>query len=341
MAELAEPRGNTIPLTITFQAEGAFVLTTFPAGKIPVGSRINSINGIPIEEIEEKLFGYFPADGLTNMGIRRSRAGTMLPIIFPKLVGEFDDYLVSYQAPAENKHTKMSLPAFDQKTVWDAIMAAENQDPFTVEYSEQTSTATIKIKTFHFGGENENCTRFLAEAFSKIKQDNYQNLILDLRSNTGGDPVLAARLFSYLAHKPEVYFAECEGYDQLREPIELAEDHFGGNIYTIIDGGGFSTTGHIVALIKYHQIGTIIGSELGCTFTCNDSAVNVVLKNTGNVARIARATYVVAVEDMRADRGVLPDLPVAFSVTDLVDGIDTEIEFTMDLIQQSVTQGMK
>lgn len=86
-------------------------------------------------------------------------------------------------------------------------------------------------------------------------------------------------------------------------------------------------------MIKYHGIGTIIGSELGCTYTCNGSAVSVVLKNTGNTARVAHAIYAVAVEGMEADRDVLPDHHVDFLATDLANGMDSEMEFTFDLIR--------
>jgi hypothetical protein len=148
-------------------------------------------------------------------------------------------------------------------------------------------------------------------------------------------------LFSYIAHKPEKYFETCNGYQELLEPIELAENHFDGQIYTLIDGGGFSTAGHIVALIKYHKIGKIIGSEHGCTFTCNDNSTQIYLKNTGHLANIARSTFAVAVDGMRADQGVMPDLPVAFSVANFINGVDTEMEFALGLIQPPVSNGPK
>ncbi len=89
-----------------------------------------------------------------------------------------------------------------------------------------------------------------------------------------------------------------------------------------------------MALIKYHKIGTLVGSELGCTYTCNDNSVSTFLKHTGNVARVARATFAVAVKDMKADQGVLPDHPVGFSVEDLVNGVDSEMEFVFGLIRR-------
>lgn len=212
-------------------------------------------------------------------------------------------------------------------------MEANNQNPYTVKYRDYSKTAIVKIKTFYFGGALDPFTEFLEEVFSKIKKDGIENLILDLRDNGGGDPVLAARLFAYIAHKPEIYFEECDGYGQLKSPVALAENHFSGNVFTLINGGGFSTAGHIVALINYHKIGTIVGSELGCTYTCNDNAVSIVMEHTGNLARVARSVFAVAVDGMEADQGVMPDYPVGFSVEDLVDGVDSRMEFVLGLIR--------
>jgi len=335
MDDLGNPKGNTIPLTMTFQKEGAFVLSTYPAGQIPHGSKLLSINGIGVAEIEKILLGYFPADGLKNLGTKRSRAGMMITLLYPKLIEEAEDYRISYLALGARKVSDIQLMAFDTKSIWDDVMAENKQDPFMVEYREDSKTAIIKIKTFYFGGNNDPYNAFLDEVFSRIKKDKIENLILDLRNNSGGDPELAARLWSFIAREAVKYFEECEGYEKLLEPVELSDNHFSGNMYTLINGGGFSTAGHLVALIKYHKIGTIVGSELGCTFTCNDAAVNTVLKNTGNVARIARATFAVAVKDMKADQGVLPDYPVDFSVEDLVSGEDSELDLVFDLIHEA------
>jgi hypothetical protein len=331
--DFSKPKtGNTIPLAITFQKEGAFVLSTFPAEQIPVGSRIASINGLSINEIEKVLFNYFPADGKKNIGIKRSRTGLLLSDIYPKLLGESEEYLISYTTPSSDVAVSKTLKAFDKKSIWDGVMADLQQSPYSVEYKPEINAAIIKIKTFWFNGDTEKFTAFLAETFGKIKEDNIEHLILDLRANGGGDPNLAALLFSYITHKPEVYFAIPSGYENLAEPVQLAENHFSKNIYTLIDNGGFSTAGHIVALLKYHKIGTLIGSELGCTYTCNDNSISVVLKNTGNIARVARNVFAVAVEGMKADRGVLPDHPVAFSVDDLINGVDSEMEYARKLI---------
>ncbi|MCP4290787.1 MAG: hypothetical protein GY780_03010 [bacterium] len=335
IADLNEPKGLTLPLTMTFQEEGAFVLATYPAEQIPLGSKVESINGIPMEEIEKLLFSYFPADGLKNLAIKRARTGTMLALIYPKLVEDTEDFLISYSAPESGQSSSVSLKAFDKKTIWDAEKEAQSRNPFTVEYRAEAKTAIVRIKSFYFGGELDPFTNFLGVVFNKIKIEEIENLVLDLRDNSGGDPILAARLFAYIAPRPVVYFEVCDGYETLKSPVELKENNFSGNIYTIINGAGFSTAGHIVSLIKYHKIGTTIGSELGCTYTCNDSAVNVVLEHTGNLARIARATYAVAVKDMKADQGVQPDHQVDFSVDDLINGVDSEMEFTFDLIRQA------
>jgi C-terminal processing protease CtpA/Prc len=258
----------------------------------------------------------------------------MFELIYPKLFIHTNKYKIKYQPYGSEEIVEIEMDAFDTKTIWMPKMMTQN--PFQVEYREDLNAAIIKLKTFFFGGNNDAYYAFLENTFAKIKEEKIQNIILDLRANGGGDPMAAARLFSFITPKPVKYFKDnySEGYEKLTRPVELPENHFNGNIYTIIDGGGASTTGHIVSLIKYHKIGVIVGSELGSTYTCNDACVYTSLRHTRLTAKIARSTFTTAVENMKADQGVLPDYPIGFSVDNLVNGIDTEMKFIFEMINK-------
>ncbi len=332
MSYIANPEGKTIPLDIKIDQDDIYILSTFPEGLIPSGSKLLAINNRSSKEIIAKLMDYVSVDGLNNLSAKKFGAEKMFGMIYPKFFTPTNNYKIHYQLPFCETTEEIILESYSIKEIWMPKMSIKN--PFSYKYREDLNALILTIKSFYFNGNNDEFYTFLEEAFAKAKNEKIENIILDLRGNGGGDPLAAGRLFSYLIPKPLKYFSDVfsDKYAKLATSIKLAANHFDGELYTLIDGGGFSTTGHFVSLLKYLQIGKIIGSELGSTFTCNDNCIYVTLKNTGYLAKIARSTFSTAVEGMRADQGVLPDVHVAFSIKDYVDGVDSEIETIKKMI---------
>jgi len=145
-----------------------------------------------------------------------------------------------------------------------------NHPELGFEVIEERSTAIMTIQTFIYYDRVPMFKEFLESCFQEIHEKKIANLILDLRGNDGGDPFCAVPLFSYLENESVPYFAEPYGkYSSLAEQIPLAENHFTGNLFTLIDGRCFSTNGHFCSLLKYHKIGKFIGTEGGATYKCN------------------------------------------------------------------------
>ena len=163
-----------------------------------------------------------------------------------------------------------------------------------------------------------------------------KTLIVDLRGNSGGDPYCANYLLSYLAKKPFKYFdKKYEGYGILNQPTTISKNHFSGKLYTLIDGGGFSTTGHLGALLKYHKIGTLVGVETGASYECHDNTKIVKLENTGLQLYIPTQTYTVAVKGMSMGKAIIPDIPVKIKVSDLLKKEDSIKKLLFDLIKKN------
>ena len=91
------------------------------------------------------------------------------------------------------------------------------------------------------------------------------------------------------------------------QPVKPAENNFKGRLFFLIDGHGFSTTGHLCALLKYHKLGTFIGTETGGTYTCNAAGRTIQLKNTRLLLEISRKSFVAAVTGLPKNRGIIPD----------------------------------
>ena len=198
---------------------------------------------------------------------------------------------------------------------------------------EEENIAVLKIPTFSFYDRVEYFTGFVDSSFSEIKNKGINNLILDLRGNDGGDPFCAVPLLSYLEKEPVRYFAKEYGrYAEFAKPIPLAENHFTGNLFTLIDKYCGSTNGHFCALLKYNKIGKFVGEEGGSTYKCNARTEEFLLKNTRMIVNIARETFSAAVEGMDKTKGVNSDYFIEQTYKDFLSETDTVMDFTLDLI---------
>ena len=84
------------------------------------------------------------------------------------------------------------------------------------------------------------------------------------------------------------------------------------------------------------KIGKFIGTEGGATYKCN-AGKNMVthLKNSRIMLYFGRSTFAAAVKDMDKSHGILPDYPVEQTYRDFLDGKDSILKYTLDLIKKS------
>jgi C-terminal processing protease CtpA/Prc len=136
-------------------------------------------------------------------------------------------------------------------------------------------TAVLTISSFNYYEWNNYPVfkSFLDSSMLIINNKKIKNLIIDVRYNRGGSQYPSIYLLQHLMDKPFTYYskAEFEGKtDKIygEEIIYPLENRFKGKVYFLIDGNGNSTTGHFMSLVKVHNLGTIIGEELGSNQFC-------------------------------------------------------------------------
>jgi hypothetical protein len=314
-----------IPLRLVFLNGKAYAWRLYRKIEgIPEGAEILSINGSPIPEILDALKVNISADGY--MDSRKLYKINQSPSFFYGLqFGYPKKFRLVYRLTDRDEPQSFVCDPVDLKTVEDAkaeINTTEfNPLDFTLNLKilEQSDTAVLTIRSFVYYENPEKFNDFIDEAFAKINRLNIKNLLLDLRNNGGGNPFCTSHLFSYLIAEPLPYFAEEYGkYARLASPIPPAEKAFHGRLIVLINGGCFSSTPHLCALLKYHKIGTFVGSEAGGTYTCNGAAREIKLSHTGFIAVVNRRSFAAAVDGFPDDRGILPDHFVMPRIEDLM-----------------------
>jgi C-terminal processing protease CtpA/Prc len=256
-------------------------------------------------------------------------------MFYASVFGFPEKYTVTYRPPGRTTRTTAELRPADLASVRKAVFANFDHPPLTIDFRDDLRTAIMTVKTFVYYDRVAYFREFMERSFREIKDKGIENLVLDLRGNDGGDPFCAVILYSYLEHEPAPYFAEPYGkYAPLAEPVPLPEDHFTGNLYSLLDGRCGSTNGHFSALLKYHGLGTFVGTPSGSTYVCNAGKNSEVrLDRTSLILTLGRSSFAAAVEGMDKSEPIMPDHPVHETYQDFLDGRDAFLEAALRLVK--------
>ncbi len=297
------------------------------SAEVPGGSIILEINGLPATTIVKHLRSITSADAL-NPWFKDAQLTRRFSMFYASYFGFPDKYVVTYALPGRKTSATATLTPATIDAVRKVVFAHFSGPPLRLDIMEEKSTAVMTLETFIYYDKVDYFRHFMDSSFLVIKEKGIRNLILDLRGNGGGDPFCAVILLSYLEKKPVPYFAEPYGrYADLALPVPLAENHFTGNLYTLIDGSCGSTNGHFCALLSYHRIGRFIGTPSGATYKCNAGRqTEFRLDNTQFIITVARSTYSAAVVGMDKRKPIMPDILVADTYKSFLEGRDVIME---------------
>ena len=329
------------PLGLIFSGNKAIAAPSGIISTIPQGSEIISVNKIPVSDIIESTKRLLSSDAKSKTG-KLAVFGNSFPDLFAIQYGNPDRFEVNFIPPGSSKTNMQVIDPVLRKTAWENAPNAtlsgwfSRENELHLEIMKAEKLAVMSIPTFGFYDNQQKFYSFLDSAFEQIQRSAVQTLILDLRNNSGGDPFCAARLLSYLEKKPVPYFALAyQGYATLAKPIPISgKNAFTGTLYVLINGGCFSTTGHLCGLLKYHKRAIFLGEETGGTYECNDDHIRVQTAATHLNLNVARMTFTVAVKGLSRETGIMPDHPAENTIDDVITGQDAVKQIAKKLSQE-------
>lgn len=296
---------------------------------IPPGSEILSINYVPVENILQRLASFIPSEGSVqttkyNELNREFKA-------YLNLLIDTDKYRIEYRDHEGIKKAKLKAVKTANAP---ADPGAEITVPLDFSLDEKFSIGLIRIPSFAVMDMNGYMTK-LDSIFMLLRQDNTENLVVDLRDNPGGHPIFAAQLFSYLSSKDFTYFKRnplVADFEPLYNPMQSNLNYFKGKLYILVNGGCLSTTGHLISLVDYHTDAVFIGEEPGSTYRCNDFSRQFSLPNSGIEANIPGTTFETAIPEEAKLTPFKVDHEISISIQDLIKGTDPYMEKIYSII---------
>lgn len=347
---------RVLPVQLAIFKETLIVTSNTDHPSLPIGTRIQSINGIPESEIIAGIRSITASDGYNITGkdyyLSRSAFFT-IPQYFNFGQNTVD---IVYQEPS-GKVLSDQLRLLPMSAV---NQPQNNPGPLLDFNALDENTGLLRIYTFSGDFLEQNgfdYSEFLESSFQKLQSDGMSNLIIDLRGNGGGDDGYGSKLLSYLSPKNFPYYQSLEvtphysGWGNIKEDKQgkywvtahqdlgshtPAKNRFSGRTYVLIDGGSFSATSEFAAMAQNLGVATFIGEETGggaCGNT-SGSSKRVALKNTGITIRIPQWRYRVAIDaETKCGKGVIPEYGVKDSPLTEQDEI---LDYTTKLIRNEL-----
>ena len=365
-SEYIQKGGKIFPLDFYLDGESVFLSVYHGPIHLPIGGEVLTIDSQNAKEFLIKIARYFPSEGKAySLETIQDKAPMYL------WIEKGDAELLVLQIKAKDataKVYKVKSLSYDEivksagnkgkkanktRSTFAAIYTSKF---YSYYYSSEYNTGLIEFNMFH---NMQQFKKFLKETFTKIRNQNVSNVIIDIRENPGGSSNLGDELLKYLTAKRFRQFEEIHikishqlfqaqsGLKKLHpdaaigstvtreEEFKQAEDGplgFKGRVFVLIGPKSASSSVCFASAIKHFHIGTLIGQETIDTTVSYGDCIRNTVPNSGLNFSVA-CKYFVKAGGKPDGRGVLPDYEVKQTPEDTAKGVDTVLQFTLNLIK--------
>lgn len=313
------------PLDVKMKGQKGLIIGNYSGNPdIPLGAQILSINGIPIGRISVPTTNFFPYSLWWSYGSLPEYRVEILP------EGETTPVIFDLQGITQEEIDR-DFPLFNAEKL--------------VSYRKipNEPVGVLTVRTFIGIGP------LLKPAFTKIKEENIQHLIIDVRTNGGGRDI--SPLMDYLTDQPyrlcsRSYKAPFGGYGtgapreadycKVIEPFDT-EERFQGKIYLLIGPYSFSAAIMFGNILQDYGLAALIGEET------RDTASFCAMPSVSKLPR-TRLIYEISTEcflrpsGIQDDQPLIPDMIVETTINDLITGSDPVLDYTLEMIRNGDKQ---
>ncbi len=379
-------QGRAFPLAIKFWPDSMVVTANLKRSDSMLhrGTVLLSIDGRSAKQLTDSLFEYLTTDGYSITGKYQTLStGFTFASTYKMVFGLKDTTEVRYIDDYGLEETaRLGLYDFKADTMTKTPPQLEPGDKSKRKHLPQLTyfssvnlqldtvgkTAFMTVGTFD---RSNHLRRFFKRSFREMKKDGITDLVVDVRSNGGGDAGLSTLLTRYLSDhsfrladslytirppsKYNRYIEKDFWYNLLSRFVTKKrrdgkyhfayferhwftpgkKNHYGGQVYILIGGNSFSATTLFVQALKGQKNVTLIGEETGGGHYGNSAWIiqDVTLPETRVRFRLPRFRMVIDKNAVRDGRGVFPDVPSAPTAEAIREGLDFKALKAKELIE--------
>lgn len=293
-----------LPIQIRILPEGVFVEEELKGFRsIPVGSRLVSINGMPIERIMERLIASVVCDG-ANRTYAERLVEREFNVRYNLYVEQASTYRIEYVGPDKvpGEHTVFAMTG-------EQIMSTRKPKgaellPWGSTWYADHDVLWVNMRTLDadsLGLAGQRPDRFLQAMLAEAQKNKVRTLVMDLRGAGGRELAMAELVFSSIAKTPfkvldgmvvrsiappapraavsvpEDFYANTnsrfllagQGDYRLPETDSRLSEHlpmtkaFSGKVYVLCDGYTRDAAAAFVMMVRRSKRGRVVGEETG------------------------------------------------------------------------------
>lgn len=297
---------------------------------IPRGAIILSINGVNAEDIVNSMLPYVAGE---KEHFKISRINSSFSALHYMLYPA-DSFTIVYLPKNEKTPKTVTYPATIYKEVIRRGQASpkDKKEPYSFTINKEQNVAIMDFREFKSPSKMK---IFADSMFRDLRNQNIDNLIIDLRLNGGGNSSVGDVLLRYISREPfvqmdkmlmritpltrklmnadnidpEFSFFETSD-DQLITPRTTQEGHYSGNVYLLTSNKTFSSASSFAWVFKECCIGKVIGEETGGMNVSFGDVLTYRLPVSNLLCSISYKKFWLFRADEKDIHGTIPDIAV-------------------------------
>jgi hypothetical protein len=332
-------RGRSLPFLVgSFQGRLCILENNSADTSIAVGSEVLCINGRSAAEVWRQLMARKIRDGF-NETYPEWLLDQYFSAYYRFCFGEPDAFLLELKGRAGEVFQKQiraltrdSVNYYRRRRYGQAHPQVEAGMGIVARLNEDSGVAVLKIRSFDPGvllsRYKQDYRHALDSAFGWLEWVRVRRLVLDLRDNQGGDFPPARYLLAHLVSSPTQFLY---GGPQARV-IRPAAHWFAGKLVVLINGGSFSATAIVAAILEREKRAVFVGEETGGNkYIISGDPAEVLLPYTKISCYISTVVYRIG-RGVNNGHGVMPAYPIKPDMEDVMMGRDRELDLAVELI---------
>lgn len=358
------------PLKLYFVGTRAWIAGTYGQDQLPLGAEVVKINDKPIDAIVEHLLPRILfADGYTING-KYHELNNFFSGHYATHFGAHEHFTVSYKQDGEEKEATVQAVPLASIQANAQSVHHQPQSPYQFAFLKE-KVGLLSLGSF--SGNKKDYKAFLKNTFRQLKEQNAQQLILDLRNNEGGNESFGMMLYAYLAKAPFLYYDHIQvnavkktsfpvyyrpkHYQILRKLLvrktekghmvkglpglkimRPERDAFDGDLYVLTNGSSYSVSCEFAARAHADQRAIIIGQEAAGSYEGNNSGLFTIVRLPHAQIDLGIPMMGFYMADLPASlasgQGIVPHHALIPGIEDILHERDVEMAFVLQLIHE-------
>jgi hypothetical protein len=296
---------KAIPLDIKIIDNKIYVIKNLSGKETPEpGTELLQINDLSSSELLEILRNREVADGYVTTAKDR-KIERFFKWYYAIYVGQPDSFKIHFNHHSNNALDSMRLASLTDNQIEQNRGALKQVKPIGFEIDMDHKVAVLRINSFMAKQikkrNRQNLKKIVSNAFKEIKMQRIDNLIIDIRDNTGGMAFVPPFLYTYIGMKDFKFKEQLvfrHGYrfsndeylnrsklndwfnrklmrkvndttyawtlhNNTRKTYRVKKNSFKGQVYVLVNGMTASGAAEFATLVHHNKRGILVGEESG------------------------------------------------------------------------------